>query len=41
LTLTGTVDGHQLAVRLKKMDVTHTNLLGRGFHWVSEKAFNR
>jgi uncharacterized membrane protein YphA (DoxX/SURF4 family) len=41
LTLTGTVDGHQVAAHLKKMDVTHTNLLGRGFHWVSEKAFNR
>jgi len=41
LTLTGTVDGHQLAVRLKRMDVSHTNLLGRGFHWISEMPFNR
>jgi len=41
LTLTGTVDGHQLAVRLKRMDVGRTNLLGRGFHWISEMAFNR
>ncbi len=41
LTLTGTFEGHQLAVRMKRMDETKTNLLGRGFHWVSELPFNR
>jgi uncharacterized membrane protein YphA (DoxX/SURF4 family) len=41
LNLTGTVDGHHLAVRLNRMDVSHTNLLGRGFHWISELPFNR
>ena len=41
LTLTGDVRGHLLTVRLKRMDETKTNLLGRGFHWVSERPFNR
>jgi uncharacterized membrane protein YphA (DoxX/SURF4 family) len=41
LTLTGTFEGNQVAVRMKRMDETRTNLLGRGFHWVSEMPFNR
>ena len=41
LILTGTVDGHQVSARLKRMDDAKTNLLGRGFHWVSELPFNK
>jgi hypothetical protein len=41
LTLTGTVDGHQVSARMKRMDESKSNLLGRGFHWVSERPFNR
>jgi hypothetical protein len=41
LMLTGEVQGHSLVVRLKRMDEMKTNLLGRGFHWVSEMPFNR
>ena len=41
LTLTGTVEGHQVIARMKRMDDAKTNLLSRGFHWVSEMPFNR
>jgi len=41
LTLTGTVGGQQISASLKRVDLDKTNLLGRGFHWVSELPFNR
>jgi hypothetical protein len=41
LTLAGTVDAHQVTARMKRMDDAKTNLLSRGFHWVSEMPFNR
>jgi len=41
LLLTGTAGFQPVSIRLKKMDVSHSNLLGRGFHWVSELPFNR
>jgi hypothetical protein len=41
LTLEGTISGHQVSARLKRKDESKTNLWGRGFHWVNERAFNR
>jgi hypothetical protein len=41
LTLTGTVNGHQVVAQMKRLDESKTNLFGRGFHWVSERPFNR
>lgn len=41
LTLNGTVAFHQVSMLLKRKDESKTNLLGRGFHWVSERPFNR
>ena len=41
LTLEGTVEGHQMSTSLKRIDDRKMNLWGRGFHWVSERPFNR
>jgi len=41
LILTGTIGFNPVTIRMKKMDVSQSNLLSRGFHWVSELPFNR
>ena len=41
LTLDGTAMFHHVSARLKRKDESKTNLWGRGFHWVSERPFNR
>ena len=41
VTLSGTVGGDALEVRLKKIDTSKMPLVTRGFHWVQEQPFNR
>ena len=41
LQLNGTADEQELSVQLKRVDPAKTELLGRGFHWVSEFPYNR
>lgn len=41
VTLSGTVGGDALEVRLKKIDTSKMTLVTRGFHWVQEYPFNR
>lgn len=41
LALDGTIDGATLAVELERFDSRSTQLMSRGFHWISEEAFNR
>jgi uncharacterized membrane protein YphA (DoxX/SURF4 family) len=41
LTMTGTVDGHALAVTLRRLDTSEMLLVSRGFHWISEEPYNR
>ena len=35
------LDGHEVTAVLQRVDETKKNLSGRGFHWVSERPFNR
>jgi hypothetical protein len=41
LALEGTVNGKQIRGRFRRMDDARFSLLSRGFHWVSERPFNR
>jgi hypothetical protein len=41
LILDGNMDGHQTRLLLKLFDLKQFNLIGRGFHWVSEVPYNR
>lgn len=41
LTLSGEIEGHAVAARLRKLDRSRFLLMNRGFHWVNEKPFNR
>jgi len=41
LALEGTVNGKQIHGRFRRMDDSRFPLLSRGFHWVSERPFNR
>jgi hypothetical protein len=41
LALEGTVDGKQIRGRFRRMDDSRFPLLSRGFHWTSERPFNR
>lgn len=41
LILDGDMDGHKTRFLLKLFDLKRFNLIGRGFHWVSEIPYNR
>lgn len=41
LILDGDMDGHKTRLLLKLFDLKQFNLIGRGFHWVSEEPYNR
>ena len=41
LTLSGTLEGAPVEIRLKKIDTSKMPLLSRGFHWISERPYNR
>ena len=41
LTLAGTIDGQKISARLRRMDDSRFQLTSRGFHWISERPFNR
>ena len=41
LRLTGPFEGKQIAATLHKIDENSFLLLSRGFHWISERPFNR
>ncbi|HEX3747024.1 MAG TPA: hypothetical protein VHW09_23970 [Bryobacteraceae bacterium] len=41
LVLTGTIGGDTYNIRMKRLDESKFTLLSRGFHWVSERPFNR
>lgn len=41
LALEGTVDGKQIRGRFRRMDDSRFPLLSPGFHWTSERLFNR
>jgi hypothetical protein len=41
VTLRGTLDGHRLRARLRRLDESRFLLLDRGFHWINEYPFNR
>ncbi|MDC0671045.1 hypothetical protein [Nannocystis radixulma] len=41
LELTGKVGQGTVAVRLHRVDLEHTELMSRGFHWVNERPYNR
>lgn len=41
LELTGKVGQGTVAVRLRRVDLEHTELMSRGFHWVNERPYNR
>lgn len=41
LRLAGTIDGQKISARLRRMDDSRFLLTNRGFHWVSERPFNR
>jgi hypothetical protein len=40
LEMQGTMDGHAIHARLRRIDETKLMLVGRGFHWVSEYPMN-
>ena len=40
LEMQGTMDGHAIRARLRRIDETKLMLVGRGFHWVSEYPMN-
>ncbi|WP_338865348.1 hypothetical protein [Myxococcus stipitatus] len=41
LVLRGEVDGAKVDVKLKAVDLSKTQLRGRGFNWVQERPYNR
>jgi hypothetical protein len=41
LALEGTVDGKQIRGRFRRMDDSRFPLISRGFHWITERPFNR
>jgi hypothetical protein len=41
LTVAGTIDGQKITARLHRIDESKFQLLSRGFHWISERPFNR
>jgi uncharacterized membrane protein YphA (DoxX/SURF4 family) len=41
LVLEGDMDGHKTRLQLKLLDLKQFDLIGRGFHWVSEVPYNR
>jgi hypothetical protein len=41
LSLAGTIKGDSVRVDLKRLDLNSFLLLGRGFHWINERPFNR
>jgi len=41
LTLNGSMDGHQVQMKLKLMDRDKLMLVNRGFHWINEYPFQR
>jgi hypothetical protein len=41
LILDGDLDGHRTYLLLKLFNLKQFNLIGRGFHWVSEAPYNR
>jgi hypothetical protein len=40
-TVAGAIDGQTITARLHRVDESKFQLLSRGFHWVSERPFNR
>jgi uncharacterized membrane protein YphA (DoxX/SURF4 family) len=41
LVLAGSMDGHQVEMKLKLVDRDKFNLVNRGFHWINEYPFQR
>lgn len=41
LELAGTLDGAEVALTLRQVDLTTLPLVGRGFHWINEFPLNR
>jgi len=41
IMLAGKLDGEDLTLMLRRVDVSKLRLLSRGFHWISEYPFNR
>ncbi len=41
LTVAGAIDGQTITARLHRIDESKFQLLSRGFHWISERPFNR
>jgi len=41
LVLNGSMDGHQVQMKLKLLDPTKFMLVNRGFHWINEFPFQR
>ena len=39
--LEGTFDGHTVAVSLERADISQFPLMNRGFHWITERPYNR
>lgn len=40
MTLDGSMDGHQVHMQLKRIDLNRFRLVSRGFHWVQEYPYN-
>jgi len=41
LTVAGEIDGQKITDRLHRIDASKFQLLSRGFHWITERPFNR
>ena len=41
LTVAGAIDGQKITARLRRIDESKFQLVSRGFHWISERPFNR
>ncbi len=41
LELSGTLDGSEVAMTLRRVDLKSLLLVGRGFHWINEFPYNR
>ncbi len=41
LELNGSMDGHQVQMKLQLLDRDKFNLVNRGFHWINEYPFQR
>lgn len=41
MVLAGDYEGRRLQVRLRKRDMKELHLVSRGFHWISERPYNR